>query len=201
MRIVALGDSTTAGTPNFLSPLEHPPDGKGDVTSQYAHWLMHHHPEWEVLNRGVNGQRTDEIRARFERDVTQNHPHAVVILAGVNDVYLHLPLRQIQENLLAMYQRARELGIIVVGGTVIPYNTAKLEENRELHRLNQWILDQQIPVCDFHKAVQDVRDHDYLRQSPDGLHPTPTGYHRMAVALRPVLEDALGVPPAPGHNR
>ena len=40
IRIIALGDSTTAGTPGFLSPLEAPPNGRGDVTSQYAYWLM-----------------------------------------------------------------------------------------------------------------------------------------------------------------
>ena len=37
IRIIALGDSTTAGTPGFLSPLEAPPNGRGDVTSQYVY--------------------------------------------------------------------------------------------------------------------------------------------------------------------
>ena len=69
VRIVAMGDSTTAGTPAFQSPVEAPPAGRGDETSQYAYWLMQAHPEWEVLNRGVNGERSDQIRARFERDV------------------------------------------------------------------------------------------------------------------------------------
>ena len=39
VRIVAMGDSTTAGTPAYLSPIEAPPSGRGDVTSQYAYWL------------------------------------------------------------------------------------------------------------------------------------------------------------------
>ena len=34
--IVALGDSTTAGTPAFKSPIEAPPNGSGNVESQYA---------------------------------------------------------------------------------------------------------------------------------------------------------------------
>src|SRR5436190_19180560 len=66
--IVALGDSTTAGTPGFKSPIEAPPDGAGNVESQYAYWLMKTHPDWRVLNRGVDGERSDQIRARFERD-------------------------------------------------------------------------------------------------------------------------------------
>ena len=85
--IVALGDSTTAGTPGFLSPVEAPPHGRGDETSQFAYWLMRAQPEWDVLNRGVNGERSDQIAARFERDVIDAAPRAVVIIAGVNDVY------------------------------------------------------------------------------------------------------------------
>ena len=82
LRIVGLGDSTTAGTPGFLSPLEAPPNGRGNPESQYAYWMMRMHPEWTVLNRGVNGQRSDEILARFERDVLSESPNYVVILGG-----------------------------------------------------------------------------------------------------------------------
>src|SRR3954463_6846373 len=85
--IVALGDSTTAGTPGFKSPIEAPPNGSGNVESQYAHWLMQAHPDWQVLNRGVDGERSDQIRARFARDAAQARPEVVVIIAGVNDVY------------------------------------------------------------------------------------------------------------------
>lgn len=87
IRIVTIGDSTTAGTPGFTSPIEAPPNGRGDATSQYAYWLMRTHPDWDVVNRGVNGERSDQIRARFERDVIAAAPKAVVIIAGVNDVY------------------------------------------------------------------------------------------------------------------
>ena len=49
-------------TPAFRSPIEAPPDGSGNVESQYAYWLMQAHPDWRVLNRGVNGERSDQIR-------------------------------------------------------------------------------------------------------------------------------------------
>ena len=32
------------------------------------YWLMQAHADWQVLNRGVNGERSGEIRARFARD-------------------------------------------------------------------------------------------------------------------------------------
>ena len=110
IRIVALGDSTTAGTPGFRSPLEAPPSGAGDLTSQYAWWLMQAHPGWEVLNRGVNGERTDQIRARFDRDVLDAAPSVVIIIAGVNDVYQGRAAAEVIEQLRGMYDTATAAG-------------------------------------------------------------------------------------------
>ena len=192
IRIVALGDSTTAGTPAFESPVEAPPRGRGDETSQYAYGLMEAHPEWEVLNRGVNGERSDQVRARFERDVVAARPRAVVIIAGVNDVYQGRTVEPITAQLAAMYARARHAGIPVVAGSIIPYNTATPEQNARMRRINDWIRQQPgIAFVDTRAAVAASHDPDSLFDSPDGLHPTPEGYLRMAVAIRPILEHVL----------
>ena len=137
--IVALGDSTTAGTPAFRSPIEVPPNGAGDEHSQYAYWLMQKHPDWRVLNRGVNGERTDEIAARFDRDVLAAHPRVVIILAGVNDVYQGLPADRVTRQLRAMYDRAITAGIAVVAASIIPYDSATRGQNVEMHDINAWI--------------------------------------------------------------
>ena len=104
--VICLGDSTTAGTPLFKSPVETPPAGDGDERSQFAYWLQASHPEWRALNRGVNGERSDEIARRFDRDVLAHSPDAVVIIAGVNDVYQGRPASVVIEQLSAMYARA-----------------------------------------------------------------------------------------------
>ncbi len=106
LRIVGVGDSTTAGTPGFLSPLEAPPNGEGNPESQYTYWMMRLHPDWVVLNRGINGQRSDEIRGRFQRDVMLEEPNFVIILAGVNDVYQGTRTETLKRNLLEMYELA-----------------------------------------------------------------------------------------------
>src|SRR5476649_1454834 len=105
--IVALGDSTTAGTPAHKSPIEAPPNGSGNVESQYSYWLLTSHPDWQVLNRGVNGERADQIRARFARDAAQAKPAVVVIIAGVNDVYQGRSAESVERELEAMYTAAR----------------------------------------------------------------------------------------------
>ena len=195
VRIVAIGDSTTAGTPAFKSPREAPPDGEGDVTSQYAYWLAKAHPEWEVVNQGVNAQRSDVIAARFDEDVIAKHPAVVVIIAGVNDVYQGRPTPHVKDQLASMYQRARAAGIRVVAGTIIPYNTATPDQNARMHDINAWIRAQAdagvVTFVDTREAVAAPGNRDLLVSSPDGLHPDAAGYRRMAAAIAPAIERAL----------
>jgi lysophospholipase L1-like esterase len=195
LRIVGIGDSTTAGTPGFLSPIEAPPFGIGNPESQYAYWMMKAHPDWIVLNRGINGQRTDEVLARFDRDVIQDAPDYVIILAGVNDIYQGLPLDEIRPNLLAMYHKAVEKGIVSVAATVLPYNTATTFESKVIRDLNAWIrrTAKKLPIlfCDTNHTVADPENPDRLRSSPEGNHPDVSGYRAMGEVLTRIVENHL----------
>ena len=201
VRIVAMGDSTTAGTPAFKSPRESPPDGKGDETSQYAYWLMKAHPDWEVINQGINAQRSDVIAARFEEDVLSKKPAVVVIIAGVNDVYQGRPAQHVKDQLAAMYKRAHDAGIRVVTGTIVPYNTATADQNARMRDINAWIrtqgrADPGVIVVDTRAAVAAPGEPDKLASSPDGLHPDAAGYRKMADAIAPAVTQALQSQPS-----
>ncbi len=95
-----------------------------------------------MLNRGVNGERSDQILARFARDVIELTPAAVVIIAGVNDVYQGRTADHVTSELRTMYDRAAHAGIRVVAGTIVPYNTATADQNERMHRINAWIRQQ-----------------------------------------------------------
>jgi lysophospholipase L1-like esterase len=194
IRIVALGDSTTAGTPGWLSPIEAPPHGRGDETSQYAWWLMRHHPEWDVLNRGVNGERSDQIALRFDQDVIAAAPRAVVIIAGVNDVYQGREAAHVIDHLRQLYGRAAAAGIAVIAGSIVPYNTATAGQNARMRAINDWIRGSGAAFADTRAAVAAAGNPDRLAESPDDLNPSPDGYRRMAEAIRPVLEHVLKQP-------
>jgi lysophospholipase L1-like esterase len=196
-RIVAMGDSTTAGTPAFLSPVEKPPRGDGDETSQYAYWLMRAQPGWEVLNRGVNGERTDQIAARFERDVVAAAPAVVILIAGVNDIYQGREVGEVTRRLRAMYDAAIAAKIAVVAGSIIPFNTARADQNAKMRAVNDWIREQaaadpRLAFVDTRAAVAAPGSPDRLASSPDTLHPSVEGYRRMAEAIAPVVQQALG---------
>ena len=199
VRIVALGDSTTAGTPGFLSPLEAPPSGRGDETSQYLWWLMQAHPEWQVMNRGVNGERSDQIRARFTRDVIDAKASIVIIIAGVNDIYQGRSANAVIEQLRAMYEAAAQSGVRVVAGSIVPFNTATPDQNARMREVNTWIHrhargDANVSFVDTRRAVARADNPDVLTDSPDELHPSPDGYRRMAEAILPALEHILEYP-------
>jgi lysophospholipase L1-like esterase len=194
--IVAMGDSTTAGTPGWKSRLEAPPAGAGDETSQYGYWLAQAHPEWNIVNQGINGERSDQILGRFRRDVIDLSPSAVVIIAGVNDVYQGRSTAHVIDQLSQMYRRARAGKIPVVAGSIIPYNTATADQNARMQQINKWIrdtaaADPAIEFVDTRAAAAAADNPDRLFESPDGLHPSPGGYRRMADAIRPVLEAVL----------
>lgn len=201
LMIVALGDSTTAGTPFFKSPVEVAPNGAGDATAPFPAHIEATHPGWTVLNRGVNGERTDQIAARFDRDVIASHPQVVVIIGGVNDVYQGRSVESVTEQLHAMYAQARAAKIPVIAGSIVPFNTASPEQNQRMHQINEWIKaeasrDDNISFVDTRAAAAIPGNIDRLASSPDGLHPSVAGYHRMgdviAVAIQTLLNRQHG---------
>ncbi|HEY6283454.1 MAG TPA: GDSL-type esterase/lipase family protein [Nitrososphaerales archaeon] len=187
LKIVGLGDSTTAGTPGFLSPIESPPDGAGDKKSQYSYWLMRGHSDWDVLNRGVNGERSDQILRRLAKDVISEEPAIAVILAGVNDIYQGFAADFTTRNLSKMYSKCLRAAIVPVLCTILPYDTMGKREKLLRRELNGWIESEsqrlRVPFSDTAEAVSASDNADRLSGSPDRIHPDVAGYRRMATAI------------------
>ena len=196
LRVVGLGDSTTAGTPGFLSPVEHPPDGRGNPQSQYAFWMTRLHPGWVVLNRGVNGERTDQVLDRLATDAIRHQPDYLVVLAGVNDVYQGYSNASIEANLSELYRQAATSGARVLVATILPFNIMTHDQATAIRMLNRWIAARaevsSLLFCDTNRVVADRSDPDRLAGSPDGLHPDLSGYRKMGEAIARVIETAEG---------
>ena len=53
----------------------------------------------------------------------------VVIIAGVNDIYQGRSAETAEHELQAIYDAARTVSIVVVAGSIIPFNSATPDQN------------------------------------------------------------------------
>jgi lysophospholipase L1-like esterase len=71
----------------------------------------------QVVNKGVGGDETDKMLARFDKDVISQKPKAVLIWGFINDIFrapraeVEAATNRSRENLINMVERARARGI------------------------------------------------------------------------------------------
>ena len=190
--LLALGDSTTAGTPYFRSPIEKPPFGSGDPKGSYAYWIMLLRPEWTVLNHGVNAERTDQILRRFENKEIPPGTDTVIVLAGVNDLHQGRSSEDTAQGLKAIYDSAIRRGCKVLACTVLPYDRSTADVRQRMQKLNLWIRsyaeEQGLGYCDTYTAAVDPLRPGMLKGSPDGYHPNVNTARLVGEAVLQALE-------------
>jgi lysophospholipase L1-like esterase len=106
--IVAIGSSSTAGAGASSRAASYP--------SRLAAELKQRFPGHDitVLNRGVNGEQTQQMLARFETDVIAAHPDLVLWQVGTNSVLRDNPLKPHAVLLHEGIERLKEIGADVV---------------------------------------------------------------------------------------
>jgi lysophospholipase L1-like esterase len=181
--VAALGDSITEGSPGYDSRRG------GDETSQWQYWAARIEPRLEFRNRGIYGQRTDEIMARLEDCVSG--ADLLVVQGGINDIAQGRQADGAAANLRAMVRRGRELGLRVVIVDVLPWNNGWPDAEPKIRRLNALIAelarDEGIPLFRFHDTLEDPDRPGRMRAewTSDGDHPSVEGYRRLGeVAAR-----------------
>jgi len=106
--------------------------------------------EIEVINAGIGGHRSSDMRARFTRDVLRHRPDVVTVSCGVNDVWhgfdaFHpdgggpraVPLPQYRQNIQAMVEAAQgERVLPVILSTTIIEEDAASPANLRLRDYN-----------------------------------------------------------------
>lgn len=157
----------------------------------------------DFVNRGIAGQTTLQMLARFRQDVAALHPKAVVILAGTNDIASGLGLNQIQDNLSMLGDLAKFYGIKPVFASVLPvsdyhkdadprYEMTRTRPLRTIQTLNRWIQEhcraEGFPYVDYYSAVVDSNGQLKTDLSDDGLNPNAKGYRVMS----PIVLEAIG---------
>jgi lysophospholipase L1-like esterase len=170
----------------------------------------------DFVNRGISGQTTTQMLARFQQDVIGLQPKVVVILAGTNDIGRGIPLKAIEDNLRMMGDLAKVNGIRPVFASVTPvsdyHKNVDLSYARTAERppasiiqLNDWIRQncqkESFPYVNYFSAMVDTSGQLSGDLSDDGLHPNAKGYRIMSPlvlnAINLALYDAPAAPQQP----
>ncbi len=185
-RVVFYGDSITDGWGHQHRPLFFP--GK------------------PYLDRGISGQTTPQMLARFQQDVVALQPAAVVILAGINDIAGNTgaeTLPVIEDNFRAMVTLAKAAHIRVVLSSVLPASYFPwhmgVDPKDEVVELNKWLKNfaaqQHLVYLDYYPAM--VNRVGGMREElahDKAVHPNDAGYAIMQPMAEAAIRKALAQP-------
>ena len=194
LRVSALGDSITAGSPLWdPDPAVRRRIGAAlDERSQWEWWAASAHPDLRFRNCGVYGERAEEIERRLERCAAG--ADVLVVQGGINDVAQGRPVEPAAEALRRMVRRGRELGLRVVLADVLPWNNGWPRGEPAIRRLNELVhaigADEGVPILPFHDTLEDPERPGRMREewTDDGDHPSIEGYRKLGeLACTPLI--------------
>lgn len=153
-------------------------------------------PSVPTANRGIGGDVSRGLLFRFEQDVLELHPKAIVLLIGTNDLSAQQRPADTLFNIAAMVSMARQrnAGVPIVLCTLPPRAHAQAPvDPARLAELNAGIKAMATPQGGV--AVVDLFDAftgrdgsiEFRYLAPDRLHFSAEGYARWGSVLAPVL--------------
>lgn len=151
-----------------------------------------------IVGRGISGQTSPQMLARFRQDVVALNPRVVHIMAGTNDIAGNTGPATVEDyrsNILAMIELARANGIAVVLAAIPPSRSLYWRDNLDprplIRELNGWLrgvaFDQGLVFVDYAAVLADADGALRADLGNDGVHPNREGYARM----RPLAEGAI----------
>jgi len=141
----------------------------------------------EVINKGLNGDLTESMLSRFDRDVLQLKPSHVIILGGANDLGWGTPVAEIYRNLEKMYDKAIHHGIRLIAcavPSILGYDSLIPPRVRLNRMIRSYCEGKGAKYVDLFSATADPATQ---RLSPnysnDGLHLNAEGYRKVAETI------------------
>lgn len=177
-------------------------DGVGSDVDQHNRWsdvlavrlMGQPGKKLTVVNEGVSGNTTEDVLARFDRDILDKTGIShVVIYAGTNDLSLPPPLgstaEQIMSNFRALIKKSHDLKKKVIISTITPRLQYFPMSNEERKKVNDWVKKggncsgECDGVVDFDSVLSWAPYPNMINpafDSGDTVHPNGTGYKAMA---------------------
>lgn len=145
-----------------------------------------------VHNSGIDGETTEQLRARFQKDVAGIEPDVCLVLGGANDIFRDIPASVTEANLVKLYDDCIAEGITPVACLLTPVKPGGLVGgpadadalNSSIDALNARIRarcsERGVAVIDFNAAIR-ADPATYLQE--DGIHPSEAGHDAMGSSV------------------
>jgi lysophospholipase L1-like esterase len=156
------------------------------------------------IGRGISGQTTPQMLARFRQDVIDLHPAVVQIMAGTNDIAGNtgpMTPEQTQGNIKSMVELAHAHGIRVILASVPPADKfpwkPDVEVADKIVAMNAWLkayaARSGCVYADYWSALKGAGLGMREGLSSDHVHPTRAGYQVMAPVAEAAIKRALAL--------
>ncbi|MFY9841127.1 MAG: SGNH/GDSL hydrolase family protein [Xanthobacteraceae bacterium] len=194
LTIVAIGSSSTAGA-GATSPEANYPSRLG--VELRAKFPSH---EITVLNRGVNGEETDNMMARFASDVIAAHPQLVLWQIGTNSVLRDHPLGSHNVELREGIEELKNSGtdVVLIDPQFAPAVLAKSETPGMVDQIALAAKEENVDLFRRFAVMRDWHDVQNLSfdtfVSPDHLHMNDWSYACVAKLLGTAIAEAATRP-------
>ncbi len=153
---------------------------------------------WQVVNRGIDGQRLAGYVLRFVPDVIELHPDAVLIEISSYNFRPDVTVKELMDYTASMADLARAHDIAPVIGTIIPPRKGAVEiedsdysVDDSLAVFNLWLHQGEAAgkwrLVDFHGLLVNEQGHLRKSLSFSGVDPNEDGYRLMTAAIDSVL--------------
>jgi acyl-CoA thioesterase I len=190
LTIVAIGSSSTAGA-GASSPAANYP-------SRLAVELNERLPghDIRVLNRGVNGEETSDMMARFEKGVIAEHPDLVLWQVGTNSVLRDHPLKPHSVLLHEGIEELKAAGadVALIDPQYTPKVIAKSETSAMVDQIAVTAKEENVDLFHRYAIMRNWFDIQHIPfdtfSAPDELHMNDWGYACFAKLLGTAITEA-----------
>jgi acyl-CoA thioesterase-1 len=196
LTIVAIGSSSTAGAGASSPDASYPSRLAVELKKRFPAQAI------TVLNRGVNGEETDNMMARFSTDVIAEHPQLVIWQVGTNSVLRDRPLAPHEAQLHAGIDELKATGadVVLMDLQYSPKVIAKPETPGMVEQIALTAKQENVDLFQRFDVMRNWFDVQHLGfdtfVSPDGLHMNDWGYACVAKLLAGGLAEAATRPVA-----
>ena len=172
------------------------------ITDNWAKFVPQFFTDNNYAGRGISGQTTDQMLARFQQDVVELHPKVVVILAGINDIAQNngpISNEAILGNIKSMCDIARANDIEPVLCSILPCDyfvwRKTIKPAPIVMEMNKLIKDyaqaKGYAYVDYYTPLATADGALKPQYTKDRCHPTVAGYEVMMPIVQNVLKPIL----------